>query len=168
MPNDANASDRRDHNGGEPRENWGQRAPISRALTTLLPCALQASASFRHLRRWVFAPFKASAPFKSQRFGSVGALTLGGVTVGAVTFGTAPVGALTDVGNAPPDSALGGDGRNTKYSTSAIASTSTMLSAMMSPSGTDRLGLAAGAADPCAGAGAAGGAGVVDCRISIV
>lgn len=64
--------------------------------------------------------------------------------------------------------ALGGAGRNTKYSTSAIASTSTTLSAMMRPSGTVRFGFTGSAADTGVADFGVGGAGVADWRISIV
>ena len=83
-------------------------------------------------------------------------------TAGAFTAGT-----FGDVGSGPPGSAVGGAGRNTKYSTSAIASTSTTLSAMISPSGTERFGAAGWAVGAGAGFGV-GGAGVADCRINIV
>ena len=83
--------------------------------------------------------------------------------------GTVAVGAFTlaGSGSGPPGSALGGGGRNTKYSTRAIASTSTTLSEMIKPSGTDRFVGAAGFTGVAAGPGA-GGAGVADCLISIV
>ena len=79
------------------------------------------------------------------------------------------MGTLTFVGSGggPAESASGGAGRNTKYSTSAIASTSTTLSVMIKPSGTDRLAGVAGFTGVAAGLGTGGG-GVVDCRISIV
>ena len=74
---------------------------------------------------------------------------------------------LAGSGSAPPGSAVGGAGRNTKYSTRAIASTSTTLSAMIKPSGTDRFVAVAGFTGVAAGL-AAGGAGVADCLISFV
>ena len=74
---------------------------------------------------------------------------------GVCTFGTA-------------GTALGGAGRNTKYSTSAIPSTSTTLSAMMRPSGTVRFGFTGSAAGVGVADLGVGGAGVADWRINIV
>jgi len=93
------------------------------------------------------------------------------LTGGAGSLGTAGAftpGTFGDAGSGPPGSAVGGAGRNTKYSTSAIASTSTTLSAMISPSGTEeRFGAAGRAVGAGAGFGV-GGVGVADCRINIV
>ena len=98
-------------------------------------------------------------------FGMVGALTAGALGTAGVWTAGAPV---DTAGTAPPGVTLGGAGRNTKYSTSAIASTSTTLSAMISPSGIDRRVSAGTAAGVGAAGLATGGAGVADCRISIV